>query len=100
MNAEVGNEVDPREIQTLDVSYINGMPRLKPLDTELSETVIRPSSGYRHVIDPMKDGRPLKFAAGLIVQVSHIVVSAPWPAHSIFIGPCPPFHRRALPLNP
>jgi hypothetical protein len=25
MTAEVGYEVDPREIQTLDVSYINGM---------------------------------------------------------------------------
>ena len=25
MTAEVGYEVDPREIQSLDVSYINGM---------------------------------------------------------------------------
>ena len=29
MNAEVGYEVDPREIQTLDVGYINGMPTPK-----------------------------------------------------------------------
>ena len=29
MTAEVGYEVDPREIQTLDVGYINGMPTPK-----------------------------------------------------------------------